>query len=125
MATDNPNIQYGDTTKIFTYAGLDNGDDGAPLSAVNFSTKTVSVTGTFGTGGNVIIEGSNDGTNYFPMHSSPAGTTLNSIGTASVYLVAENPLYLRPRVSAGDGTTDLTVIFVCFESRSAQGKFNA
>lgn len=97
------------------WTGLLNGDDGAPLSvekgAVVFSDKTVQVTGTFGVGGNVIIEGSNSNASYKPLND-PQGTPLSTITDETVSTILENPADIKPRVSAGDGTTDLTVIIV-------------
>lgn len=114
MATDSPTVtNNGDFTVItYTYSGLDNGDDGAPIKAVTFPTKSVQVSGTFGTGGNVVIEGSNDGTTYASL-SDTAGNALATITAAAIEDIAENTVYLRPRVSNGDGSTDLDVIITC------------
>ncbi|KKK57679.1 hypothetical protein LCGC14_3052050 [marine sediment metagenome] len=90
-----------------------NGDTGGPLDpdggGSTFADKTVHVKGTFGVGGNVIIEGSNDGVTWVTL-TDPQGTALNTITTETLEAILENPLYIRPRVSAGDGTTDLDVI---------------
>ncbi len=90
-------------------------DTGLPLNpnggSVSFSDKTVHVKGTFGVGGNVIIEGSNDGSTYITL-TDPLGVDLNTITAETVVAILENPLYIRPRVTAGDGTTDIDVILV-------------
>ena len=86
-----------------------NGDAGAPISADNIglNDRSVQVNGTFGTGGTVLWEVSNDGTNWFTA-TTPAGTSI-SLTAAGLKQIVESALYARPRVSAGDGTTQITV----------------
>lgn len=92
---------------LYTWADLANGDTGIDFSNLLLSEKTVQVTGTFGTGGTVALEGSNDGTNYETL-KDPQGNSL-SFTAAGLEAVQENPRFIRPNVSAGDGTTALTV----------------
>lgn len=80
--------------------------DGAPIAYPGFATS-VQVTGNFGAGGTVLIEGSNDGTNYVTLTDLAAAAL--SITAAGIKTIRENVAYIRPRVSAGDGTTSLTV----------------
>ena len=61
----------------------------------------------FGSGGTCLIEGTNDGTNWYTL-TDPQGVAL-SITTAGIYQVIQVTLKMRPRVSAGDGTTALVV----------------
>jgi len=107
------------------WATMHNGDVGLPVgsaigdgaSAVvpsgggffaGFADKSAAITGTFGAGGNMVIEGSNDGgTTYFAL-TTPIGGGLGTITAAALNAVTEAVLWLRPRVSAGDGTTALT-----------------
>lgn len=95
-----------------SWNGLLNGDDGAAWSedggAAAFSDKTAQITGTFGVGGTVIIEGSNDGTNWGTLND--ASSTPISVTDVTPVVLLENPLYVRPRVTAGDGTTNLICI---------------
>ena len=79
---------------------LTEADTGRAVSMTEFPDKTVQVTGTFG-GGNILIEGSNDGSNWASLHDY-AGTALNLTDT-SLTLIAENPAQLRPRATAGAG----------------------
>lgn len=90
------------------WGGLANGDDGASALFAGVADKTVQVTGTFGTGGTAIVEGSMDGTNWSPL-TDPQGTAL-SFTADGINTVLENPKFIRPRITAGDGATDLTVI---------------
>lgn len=70
--------------------------------------RTVQVTGTFGLLGSVVIEGSNDGINYFPLSAQISGLPL--VFTApGLKQVLEVVRYIRPRVTAGDGNTSLAV----------------
>ena len=87
-----------------TFTGL---DAGAPLTQFGEADRSVQVTGTFGAGGTVIIEGSNDGVNYAPLKDH-LGVAL-SLTAAGIYSIDQIVANLRPRISAGDGTTSLTV----------------
>lgn len=95
------------TCVIATWPAMANGDDGRPLELANFADRSVQVTGTFGAGGSVRIEGSIDGVNYAPL-TDPQGNALD-IMAAKIEAISEVVRYIRPRVTAGDGTTSLTV----------------
>jgi hypothetical protein len=82
-------------------------DVGTPIENPGYADRSVQVTGTFGAGGSVRLEGSNDGTNYAAL-TDPQGNALD-ITTAKVEQIMELTRYIRPRVTAGDGTTSLTV----------------
>lgn len=85
-------------------------DTGSPVQLARMTDRTIQVTGTFGAGGTVVIEGSLDGTNYYTLNDLQ-GTAL-SITAAKIEGVSEVVTYIRPRVTAGDGTTDLDVFLV-------------
>lgn len=72
--------------------------------------KCVQVVGTFGSGGTVKVEGTNDGTNWVVL-TDPQGNAL-SFTAAGIEAITENPWKIRPHVTAGDGTTSLTVTIV-------------
>lgn len=104
MATIKPTrrLVAGGKGAVFTWA-LADGDDGEPVSVVDFADRSVQVTGTFG-GGNVRIEGSNDaGSNYASL-TDPQGNDLN-ITVAKVEMVTEVTEMLRPRVTSGSGVS--------------------
>ena len=92
------------------WGGLANGDSGEPVSLAEFSDRSVQIGGTLGTGGIVLIEGSNDGVTYYTLHDI-FGTALSatSLGLSGV---AEITKWIRARVSAGDGTTDIDVTVI-------------
>lgn len=84
--------------------------DGSPVGFMGSADKSIQVTGTWGAGGTLVFQGSNDGTTWF---------TLNDLQTVALsktanFLegVAESTLYVRPLVTAGDGTTSLTAVMV-------------
>ena len=95
------------TCVIATWANMQNGDDGQPIELANFADRSVQVFGTFGAGGNVRIEGSIDGTNYAPL-TDPQGNALD-INTAKIEAIIELVRWIRPVVTAGDGSTSLTI----------------
>jgi hypothetical protein len=87
-----------------TFSGT---DVGSPIQMAGSNDRSIQVTGTFGAGGNLKIEGSNDGTNYYTLND-PSSTALD-FTAAKIEQVLELTKYIRPRVTAGDGTTSLTV----------------
>ena len=110
MATRNATVTDISPTgksKLVTWTGLLNTDDGAPADWVDSSDRCLQVTGTFGAGGSVTIQGSNDGTNWAPL-ADPQGNAL-VFTSQRIEQALELPRYVRPLVTAGDGTTSLTV----------------
>ncbi len=89
------------------------GDDdvGAALDpnggGINFADKTFHVVGTFGGSVLVVLQGSNDGTNWVTL-TDPQGAVISS-GTTILVAVLENPLYIRPKTSGGT-SADVDVI---------------
>lgn len=85
-------------------------DTGSGISMIGFPDRTVQVAGTFG-GGNIVMEGSNDGTNWATLHNY-AGASINITDT-SLFLIAENTIQIRPRATAGASmSVTITVIGV-------------
>lgn len=102
----------GNTHRV-VWANLLNTDTGAPISIPGAADYTMQVfAANFGVGGTVILEGSCEATptNFFSL-KDPQGNNL-SFTAAGGELVSENVTHIRPRVSAGDGTTDITVILL-------------
>lgn len=110
MTTINSTMTYigpSDNVRLITWAGLANGDDGAPAEWVDFADRCFQVTGTFGSGGSCTIQGSNDGATWASL-SDPQGNAL-TFGSTKIEQALELPRYVRPAVTAGDGTTSLTI----------------
>ncbi len=119
MATIAPSIQNisdegigNASSRVITWADLTQADSdvGSAVSWVGFPDRAVQVAGTFGVGGAVVIEGSIDGSNYAPL-TDPQGNAL-SFTAAKIEAISELVRFIRPRVTAGDGTTSLTVSLI-------------
>lgn len=95
-------------TFLASWAAMANTDTGTPVRCAQYSDRTIQVFGTFGVGGTLRIEGSNDGTNWAAL-KDPQGANLE-FTAAGIKLASEAPVFVRPVVAAGDGTTALTVL---------------
>jgi len=90
-----------------------NGDDGSGMMIPGASDKSVQVTGATGTGGSVQLEGSNLDSpavdaDWFILKDGQ-GNDLVFTAVSVGEMVAENTLWVRPHVTAGDGATSFTV----------------
>jgi len=97
--------------KIYQWSGLGNGDIGEALNYPHFADRSIQVKGTFGEGGTVLLEGSNDREKdslVWATLNDPQGNAL-SFTEAKIEQVLESSYLIRPRVTDGDETTDLTV----------------
>jgi len=109
MAVKTPTIELiGERTIRVTWTGLALNDTGAPIDYPVYIDRSVQVKGTFGTGGAVTIEGSNDDATFNSL-SDPRGNAL-TVNTAKLEQVEDVSKSIRPNVTAGDGTTNLTVV---------------
>lgn len=115
MATITPTVTKlgGDdsTVKVKYETLTQTNADGSPIAWVQWADRSVQVLGTFGTGGTLTIEGSNDGGTTWATLSDPQGNAL-TIQAAKIEAITEICELVRPRVSVADGTTDLDVYFV-------------
>lgn len=98
---------FGNTVVIYTWAHMANTDAGVPVMGPGWADRSFQIEGTFGVGGTVLVEGSNDGVNYRTLND-PFGNAL-SLTSAGVHELTQIALWMRPRVSGGDITTDLTI----------------
>lgn len=88
---------------------LANGETGDAVSGVNQSDRSVQVKGTFGAGGSVTLQGSLDlaATTFATLvDQSDNNLTFTSAKIESVQQLTD---WIRPTVTAGDGTTALTI----------------
>lgn len=106
-------VKNGERTEAVTWSGFTTAADvGSPVPVGDCLDITLQMVGTLGTTPNMIIEGSNDGSTWATLKDIH-GTALSAIATAAVHLIAEKPLYIRPRFSAtAGGTPDINVIMV-------------
>lgn len=95
----------------YVWTGLLNADSGTPVGGVgSMNDYTIQVVGTFGAAGSVAFQGSNDGVNFFVLDDVAAAPA--NITTQKITKLAQVPMFLRPVVTAGDGTTNLSVFVV-------------
>jgi len=99
---------------IAQWTAVLNAGDGTPAELGDFADKSVQVTGTFGVGGSISLEGSNDGTNYVIL-TKPGGTAA-TLTAAGLIAIVESTRFVKPVVTAGDGTTSLNVTLLARRS---------
>src|SRR5262245_37783298 len=112
MAVVNYMIQHQEPGIRLVKWVLANGDSGKPISGWTHSDRTIQIYGTFGVGGSVQPEGSNDfqsaGATFVQLRD-PSGLSI-TLTSAGLKQILEHTYWIRPRCTAGDGTTALTVI---------------
>ncbi len=86
---------------MYDWPVMGNDDSGVPLKIAGQSERTLTATGSFG-GATLVFEGSNDDTVYFTLKAAD-GTSL-SMTQDSIFLILENPRFIRPTTSGGTGT---------------------
>jgi hypothetical protein len=91
---------------------LANAESGNSARLARWTSKSAHATGTFGAGGAVAIEGSNDGSNWFALTKEDGSAVISLTSANPGAGILENTLFVRPRVTAGDGTTALRVVIV-------------
>ena len=105
--------------RILSWEGLTKATDdvGETLGTdyASYTERTVQVIGTFGTGGTCTIQGSIDGTTWATLND-PQGNAL-TVQAAKIETILEATPYLRPNITAGDGSTDLDVFIYLRQDR--------
>ena len=108
MATVNAVVEMlGGSSVRVTWPSMLNGDVGSAVTFGELADRSFQVAGTFGTGGSVAIKGSNDNTNFVDL-SDLRGVAF-AINTSRIEQIEDSTYAIRPQVTAGDGTTNLTV----------------
>lgn len=105
---------YMDDAHVIVWSPLTTTDaDGRALEMPGSADRTIHFLGTFGAGGTVILQGSNvlapvAGTDadWFPL-TDPQGNAISKTAAAGE-AVLELTRWIRPKVTAGDGTTAIT-----------------
>lgn len=96
---------FGEYAHVISWTGLLNTDTGSPIEMPGSHIRSIHFTGTFSVGGTIVLEGSNDGVTYKTL-TDPQANDISKTAEA-IEQVQELVRYIRPRVSAGDGSTDL------------------
>ena len=86
-------------TATASWLNVTEADSGSAINMSNDPDRTVQVVGDFTTGGEITMQGSNDGTEWASLHD-PQGNAI-VLSDASVKLIAENTVYIRPTATAG------------------------
>ena len=113
---------YNQNHHITTWTGLTTTNtDGGPTSYASngMGGVTVQITGTIGAGFGLSIQGSNDGVTWYTINdqaNSPAAFTALGLKT-----IRDQPLYVRPLVTGGDGTTSINAIMAFQKSAFSIG----
>lgn len=109
-----------DVKVYYNVVALDSDDATSLINLSNYSDKTIHVYGTFGAGGSLTIQGSNnpdeDGSTVATLHKTDLSNL--TFTSAGCFTLLENPQWLRAKVTAGDGTTALTVAICASTGRS-------
>ncbi len=103
-------VEVGPRHAVYKWENLTTTDaDGEWLEIPDFPNRSVQVIGTQGSGGDLDIEGSNDGgTNAAPLNDLD-GNAISVGAPDTMHMIRENTRAIRPNVSGGDGTTDYDV----------------
>jgi hypothetical protein len=99
-------------TKI-AWEGMANGDTGQPYPCMRQANRCVQAGGTWGSGGTVTMEGGNEllvsGSEQFDKLEDTQGGDLTLNASNRLEEIKESCERIRPNVTAGDGTTSVTV----------------
>lgn len=118
VVTESPvpiHAQHGECRHVaWTLANSESGD---AAQFTEFFDRCVQFAGTFGAGGTVILEGSNDITpSTWTALTDPQGNAISATA-AAMKQILETPMWIRPRVTAGDGTTAITIKMIVRRGR--------
>ena len=98
---------YGDRGVVVVW-NLGDADDGARFESPGWADRSIAFTGAFG-GATVVLEGSNDGTNYFTL-TDPQGNAITTL-VALLEAISENTRFIRPRSSGGVASAIVATLF--------------
>lgn len=99
--------EFGDVAHVVVWSGLLNGDSGDPVAMPGSSDRSIQFEGTLGVGGTIVLEGSNEETpTNWHLLTDPQGNDISKTAF-DLEAVTELTRWVRPRVTAGDGTTNL------------------
>lgn len=101
---------------LVTWETLTDGDSGEPVLVARYADKTVHSDGSYSGSGSITMQGSNNNTAWFTL-SDHADTDISLTADTVGAVIAQNPLWIRPLVASGDGSTDIDVFLVCAPRR--------
>lgn len=92
------------------WSNMANGDVGSPVENAAYADRSVQVSGTFGAGGTAVIEGTINESTYATLNDM--GAAALSLTSAAIKSIMDVPVKIRPSITAGDGTTSITVAMI-------------
>jgi hypothetical protein len=118
MATITPTVTYNpqgcQNSVLVTWANLANGDVGAPFMGLEYTDRTVQVSGNFGTTVTLTMQGSNDNSNWDSLTDPQANAIAKT--AQGIEAILEAPIYIRPSAGGGSGGA-INVLMVCKRNR--------
>jgi len=92
------------SSRLIAWTGGETADGAATaVELPEWADNCVQIIGTIG-GATVVIEGSNDGTNYLTLNDAQAGALSFTALTAALKQIVERPRYIRPKITGGAAT---------------------
>lgn len=110
MAVRTPTTDLLKNRLTSSWAGLLNGDTGSPVDISRYNNAAITAKGTFGAGGTVTWQGSYDGGTTW----AAFGAGITSTDT-QIKALTPKTILVRPNITAGDGTTNVTAMLVASE----------
>jgi hypothetical protein len=96
------------------WQAMTSGTAGDRLKAAEYSDRTVQTYGTYSGGATISMRGScmanpnpDTATDWFVLHAAHDGSALSGLAATAGAVLLENPLWLSPLVTGGDGSTSI------------------
>ena len=99
---------------VVTWESLAANETGDANEMPGSSDRSVTISGTL-SGATVIVEGSNNGTDYFTL-TDPQGNPISFTST-KLKAISEITAFTRPRINGGDGLTNVR-IDICIKGQT-------
>lgn len=112
MATITPTVieikAYGESAHLVQWLTIGDADTCTAIEMPGHTVRSAQIAGTFGSA-TVVIQGSNDGTNYVTL-TDPQGNAISK-SAAALEQIEENTRYLKPNSTGGTGSsTNVSVL---------------
>jgi hypothetical protein len=113
--TFNNTVEMEDRSVLLpTWALATANPDGLPLNKPSYTQMTWTAQGTWG-GATLTLQGSNDGTNWFPL-TKFASSTAATFTADGIVTTNEAPLYVRPNLTVAGAGATINVVLVAIRA---------
>lgn len=111
MAVRTASVKYQSEYLLAVWEGLldDDTDSGSAVLVAPYTNITVQAVGDFGTGGAITMQGTVDGTTWVALLDADDGEVALLDTSTRILKIMQNPLKIRPLITAGSGTVDLDI----------------